>query len=52
MNNIKTLVVTCTLLFSSIAFAGGTKSNRKVQNILLELALEMAVEHMEVVLMH
>ena len=27
MNNIKTLVVTCTLLFSSIAFAGGTKSN-------------------------
>ena len=27
MNNIKTLVVTCTLLFSSIAYAGGPKSN-------------------------
>ena len=27
MNNIKTLVLTCILLFSSIAFAGGTKSN-------------------------
>src|SRR6056300_1621271 len=27
MNNIKTLVIACTLLFSSITFAGGTKSN-------------------------